>query len=341
MKKTFLAALVLFCGTIGGAQAQSSSGNTVTVTADNFNRAETDMYFSQFVKRGTLGKFSHRRELPLESTGVRPSRDTLYSEALFDLDAGPVKITLPKTGKRFMSMAAINENHYVFEVAYGGGNYTYSRAEVGTRYLFVALRILVNPADPQDVKQAQALQDAVVVKQKGTGQFEVTNWDPVSHKKVRDLLLGLNTTLPDLQRAFGSKTQVDSVRHLIGTASAWGGIPDKDIIHLNVTPTKNDGTAVYKLNLPAKIPVDGFWSVSVYDASGHFRKNPYNAYSLNSISAKKSTDGSVDIQFGGCDGKIPNCLPTIKDWNYLVRLYRPRDELLNGKWKFPEAQLVN
>jgi hypothetical protein len=46
------------------------------------------MYFALFVKRGVLGKFIHFRELPLEGTGVRPNRDTLYSEALFDLDAG-------------------------------------------------------------------------------------------------------------------------------------------------------------------------------------------------------------------------------------------------------------
>jgi hypothetical protein len=341
MLKTFLGALVLLCGAIGGAEAQSSSGNAVPVTTDNFNRAETDMYFAQFVKRGTLGKFTHRRDLPLEGTGVRPSRDMLYSEALFDLDAGPVKVTLPKTGKRFMSMTAINETHYVFEVAYGGGNYTYSRAEVGTRYLFVALRILVNPADPQDVKQANALQDAIVVKQKGTGQFEVTNWDPVSHKKVRDLLLALNTTLPDLQRAFGSKSQVDSVRHLIGTASAWGGIPDKEILHLNVTPAKNDGVAVYRLLVPAKVPVDGLWSITVYDADGRLQKNQQNAYGLNSVTAKKSADGSAALQFGGCDGKAANCLPTMKGWTYTVRLYRPRDEILNGKWKFPEAQAVN
>jgi hypothetical protein len=252
-----------------------------------------------------------------------------------------VKVTLPKPGKRFMSITAINENHYVFEVGYGGGNYSYTRSEVGTRYLFVALRILVNPADPQDTKQAHALQDAVVVKQKSPGRFEATNWDPVSHKKVRDLLLALNATLPDLQKAFGSRTQVDAVRHLIGTASAWGGNPEKDAIYLNVTPAKNDGAAIYKLNVPAKVPVDAFWSVSVYDTTGHFRKNPYNAYSFNSLTAKKSADGSVSIQFGGCDGKIPNCLPTVKDWNYMVRLYRPRDELLNGKWKFPEAQLMN
>jgi hypothetical protein len=34
--------------------------------------------------------------------------------------------------------------------------------------------------------------------------------------------------------------------------------------------------------------------------------------------------GSVAVQFGGCDGKISNCLPTMAGWNYMVRLYRPR-----------------
>ena len=41
--------------------------------------------------------------------------------------------------------------------------------------------------------------------------------------------------------------------------------------------------------------------------------------------AKKSPDGAVDVQFGGCDGKIPICLPIMKGWNYTVRLYRPRE----------------
>ena len=88
------------------------------------------------------------------------------------------------------------------------------------------------------------------------------------------------------------------------------------------------------------VPVDAFWSVTVYDATGHFQKNDYDAYSLNSITAKKATDGSVAIQFGGCDGKIPNCLPTMPGWNYMVRLYRPRAEILDGSWTFPEAEPV-
>lgn len=323
------------------APAAVQAQNAIPVTADNFNRAETDMYFAGAAKRGALGKFFHYRELPVESPVVRPNRDTLYSEAVFDLDAGPVRITLPKAGNRFMSMMVVNQDHYVYEVDYTPGNYNFTRSEVGTRYVFMALRILVDPADPKDMKEAHALQDAVIVRQKTTGRFEVPNWDPVSQKKVRDSLLALNSGLPDLRRAFGARFQVDQVRHLIGTAAAWGGNPDKDAIYLNVTPARNDGKAVYRLNVPAKVPVNAFWSVTVYDAEGHLKKNEYNAYSLNSITAKRSTDGSVAIQFGGCDGKVPNCLPTLAGWNYMVRLYRPRDEVLNGKWKFPEAKAVN
>jgi hypothetical protein len=87
------------------------------------------------------------------------------------------------------------------------------------------------------------------------------------------------------------------------------------------------------------VPVDGFWSINLYNVEGYFEKNQYGAYSVNNITAKKDADGSVTVQFGGCDGKIPNCLPIMKGWNYIVRLYRPRPELLSGKWKFPSRRL--
>jgi hypothetical protein len=102
---------------------------TVAVTADNFIRAETDLYFGMLVKRGGgVGHFDHLRQLhSIEGPGVRPNRDTLYSEAVFDLDAGPVEIMLPDPGDRFPSMLVIDEVHYAVMVVYGGGRHTLTR----------------------------------------------------------------------------------------------------------------------------------------------------------------------------------------------------------------------
>ena len=82
------------------------------------------------------------------------------------------------------------------------------------------------------------------------------------------------------------------MRHLIGAASAWGGNPEKDALYLNVVPANNDGNTVYRLNVK-DVPVDGFWSISVYNAKGYFEPNPQNAYTLNNITAKANADGSV------------------------------------------------
>jgi len=49
------------------------------------------------------------------------------------------------------------------------------------------------------------------------------------------------------------------------------------------------------------------------NADGYFQKNQYDA--LHTQQHHGGEDGSVAIQFGGCDGKIPNCLPTTSGWN--------------------------
>lgn len=338
-----LAVTTLVSGRVHAQSApQAPAGNGIPVTVDNFNRAESDKYFGGVLKdSGSIGKFFHRREPARidNQTVIRLNRDTLYSSALFDLDAGPVTITLPDAGKRFMSMQVINEDHYVPEVVYGAGKYTLTRNKVGTRYVVVAIRTLVDPKNPKDLEQVHALQDGIKISQKNPGKFEIPNWDEASQTKVRDALLVLASTMQDFKKAFGRKDQVDPVRHLIGSAAGWGGNPDKDATYLNVTPGKNDGETIYKLNVK-NVPVNGFWSVSVYDAKGYYEKNQYDAYTLNNLTAKKKPDGSISIQFGGCDGKIPNCLPIMSGWNYTVRLYRPRQEILDGKWKFPEPQPV-
>ncbi len=266
-----VSALALSLSAIGAAWAQETS--SIPVTVDNFIRAETDLYLGNIVKDGGLGKLIHRREPASidNQTVIRLNRDTLYSSGVFDLDAGPVTITLPDAGKRFMSLLVINEDHYAPAAFYGAGSHTFTKEKIGTRYIAIAIRTLVNPADPKDVEQVHALQDAIKVSQRSIGKFDIPRWDAASQKKVRDALLVLSSTIPDFKRAFGTKEQVDPVRHLVGTAAAWGGNPDKDATYLNITPAKNDGSTVYRLNVK-DVPVDAFWSVSVYNADGYFEK---------------------------------------------------------------------
>src|SRR5260370_3412296 len=95
--KSALIAALSFAASFYPGQAQpvpqAPAGNAVPVTADNFNRAETDMYFGKRVKRvegGGIGNLSHSRELYLtDSPVVRPNLDTLYSRAVFTFHAGP------------------------------------------------------------------------------------------------------------------------------------------------------------------------------------------------------------------------------------------------------------
>jgi hypothetical protein len=63
-------------------------------------------------------------------------------------------------------------------------------------------------------------------------------------------------------------------------------------------------------------------------------------YSLNNLTATPDANGNYVIQFGGCKEATRNCLPIMKGWNYTVRLYRPRKEIVNGSWKLPKPEPV-
>jgi hypothetical protein len=333
-------ALLFTIGHPAGVGAEEAG--PVRVTVDNFCRAESDNYFARFVKDGGFGKFKHERELAEidRQTVIRLNRDTLYSFGVFDLDAGPVTVTLPDAGQRYMAVQVIDEDQYAPEVFYAPGTHTLAKDQIGTRYVCLAIRTFVNPNDPADVQAVHALQDAIKIEQKSAGKFAVTDWDQASLTKVRDALLALAAANGgiDSTRMFGKKGVVDPVQHLIGTAAGWGGNPPSAAIYAGVEPKANDGRTAYQLTVK-DVPVDGFWSVSVYNKEGYFQKNARNAYTVNNVTAKPSADGSVTIHFGG-DENTSNYIPIMPGWNYVVRMYRPRKEIMDGTWKFPEAQPV-
>jgi hypothetical protein len=324
--------------------ASDAPGAAERVTVDSFRRAETDTYFSRFVRdAGGVGRLGHEREVtPVDrQTVIRMNRDTLYSFGVFDLDAGPATITLPEDSERgrYQSLHIIDQDHFTPAVLYAPTTHRLTREEIGTRYVAVAIRTFANPNDPQDMEAAHALQDAITIEQPGgRGKFSVPDWDQASLTRMREALLAVVEASGglDSSRMFGKRDEVDPVQHLLGSAGGWGGVPPTAAIYVGVGPERNDGQTPHIMTV-ADVPVDGFWSISVYNQDGFFEPNPMDAYTINNVTAQRNADGSVTIHFGGDDEQAPNYLPIMPGWNYLVRLYRPHPEILEGRWSFPEA----
>jgi hypothetical protein len=311
------------------------SGTPVNVT--NFERAETDRMFAAIQARadGANQLFHNRVPTPVDQqTVIRMNRDTLYSGAMVDISAGAT-IVVPDAGRRYLSVMIVNQDHYVNRVFHKPGHYDLTVEEFGTPYVLAAARVLVDPADPVDVAAVNALQDQLSLRASSARPFVMPAYDQASFDATRAALLELAKGLGSFEHAFGAKNEVNPVLHLIGTAAGWGGLPDREAVYVNVNP----GLPVGEYQLTVRdVPVDGFWSISLYNAAGYFEPNDRGAYSVNNLTAARDQDGSVTIGFGGCDNGRPNCLPITDGWNYVVRLYRPRTEILDGTWTFPALE---
>jgi len=312
----------------------------IKVNVDNFVRAETASQFDSLLKAyvgGKVNTWAHiRTPSPIDNqTVIRMNRDTLYSAVIVDISKGAT-LAIPDTGDRYISIMIVNEDHYINKVYHKAGTYDLTMDEFHTPYVMVSARTLVDSSDPADIKKVNAIQDQITIKAASARPYTHPNYDQVSYKATYGPLIELSRGLTDSKRTFGKKEEVDKVRHLLGTAYGFGGLPEHEANYLNVEP--NLPVGAYQLTAN-DVPVDAFWSISVYNKDGFFDENKYNAYSVNNISGTPNKDGSFTIHFGG-DPEGVNYLPIMEGWNYIVRLYQPRTEILDGTWTFPTVQVV-
>jgi hypothetical protein len=311
----------------------------VIVNVDNFVRAETAAQFDRLLQipGAEINTVVHYRDpVALDSQNViRMNRDTLYSGVLIDISKGAT-LTVPDLDGRYMSFMVINEDHYINKVYDAGGTYDLTVEEFHTPYVQIGIRTLVNATDPEDIKKANALQDLIIVKAASAKPYTHPNYDEVSYKATYEALIQLGRGTTDFENAFGKKEDVTEVRHLIGTAIGWGGLPEEEAYYVNVEP--NLPVGAYQLTVK-DVPVDAFWSISLYNKEGFFQENEYDAYSVNNISGTPNKDGSFTIHFGG-DPKSVNYIHIMEGWNYLIRFYQPQDEILDGTWTFPKVMPI-
>jgi len=322
-----LGATVLLC-----AAARADDPPKVTVL--NYVRAETDVQLRTYVDQfDCFGRLVHVRDAydVTSRATVRPNRDTVYSWGVFDLTS-PLTIGLPDPGDRYQSLMIVTQDHSIW-VEYGPGDVLLTQEGVGTRYVMLLARTFLDPSDAQDVQAAHALQDAITVEQEDEGTFEVPGWDQDEVEQMRKALNVLAPLATDSSKAFGRKEDLDPLYWTLGAAVGWGGLPAEHSTYTGGFPEENDGVTPYTLTVQ-DVPVDAFWSVTVYDAEGMFAVNEHDAYSYNSVTAKRDMDGSVTLRFGG-DPDQDNYLHIVPGWNYVVRMYKPRTEILDGSWRFP------
>jgi hypothetical protein len=157
---------------------------------------------------------------------------------------------------------------------------------------------------------------------------------------------------------FTTKTGLYGTNYLQRALITWFGLganrPQDAVYPTSEGPeliAKYNGANKYVLHfdngqLP---PVDGFWSLTMYNAKYFFVANPINRYSISARNSLKSNaDGSTDLYIQadspGKD-KESNWLPAPKDdFVLMMRLYWPKEKdpsILDGSWKIPEVSKVN
>ena len=316
--------------------------NRAKVTVANFVRAESDHMIRANMKAFgiKIGAMTHVRQptTPDNQPVIRMNQDTLYSATVLDVSE-PVQISLPDVGGRYMSMLVVNQDHYMF-VESKPGTYELTEDSVGTRFALLTVRTFADVTDPEDVAKAYASQDALTLTGGGDGPFEAPDWDTDDLALARKALSDLATLGFDASYAFGRQEEVRPVDYLVGAAAGWGGLPRSASMYTLGSVDENDGKARYAVTVK-DVPVDAFWSITVYNADGYLEANDLGVNSYNNFSAQPNRDGSYTIHFGGCgDGRV-NCIPISPGWNYAIRMYQPRAEILDGSWHFPTPQPVD
>jgi hypothetical protein len=292
------------------------------------------MFDGTIESAGGTNRFVHNRvPTPIDKQNViRMNRDTLYSQGVFNISQGAT-VTLPEAGDRYMSVMVINEDHYINRVFSEPGSYDLTVDEFGSEFVAVFMRMFVDPDDPDDVAAVNALQDELVMETKESRPYTHPPYSEDDRARIFNGTARIG--IPDTTRTFGPREDVDPVRHLIGTTIGWGGLPESEAFYTGESQPQPVGR--YSLTFK-NVPVDGFWSITIYNRDGFMEPNPYDSYSVNNVTATRSDDGSVVVNLAPEPAGLENHLYIMDGWNYIVRLYRPRTSVLDGSWTPPTPE---
>jgi hypothetical protein len=151
-----------------------------------------------------------------------------------------------------------------------------------------------------------------------------------------------------------AKTGSYGTDYLIRAATAFAGLGanlPEDAIYPNTRidasgkPLTGENRYVQHFSKDMIPPVSGFWSLTMYGDDYFFVANPLNRYTLSPRNALTyNADGSLDLyiqnESPGAD-KESNWLPAPKGpFILMMRLYWPKQAVLDGKWTPPAVKMI-
>lgn len=371
-----------------------------------------------------LNAFHHNLELvtPADREITTPNNDTLYSSAWIDLTAGPLTLTVPDAGARYLSVAVMDmhtSNSVILGArTLGGAAGTYrlvgpdheSLAEgdlrIGTPHAWVLARVLVD--SEADLAEARALQarlelsgprvssppvsasrdanwpdyfraavallaadppnsivglDALArIRDAGRGDFEPAGYAAADLAAIeagvaraRAMVMGATNNLrfvegwsyplPDLGQ-FGDQYRFRAAVAVQGL----GALEPAEAMYMRAQSDEGTwafhGDHLYRLSLDRPMPLDGFWSLTMYEATpdGQFflTENPIGRFAIGDRTPGLVRDahGGVDIWIGRKDpggARTANWLPAPASGPFalFMRAYLPKAEMLDGSYRLP------
>ena len=203
-------------------------------------------------------------------------------------------------------------------------------------------RAILEKAAATAVNMSRALSSDWLVRQPGAKIYGDRQWINVFTAKDPEFKIdgAIDLDMRVVMFAAAYSTSPAMVLDIVGAGSKYPST------YRDANGEYLSGGASYRLSLPAHVPVNNFWSVTVYDAetaSGLDNGQPFP--SISSFDKPVSNPGgSTDIYFGPAapKGLEKNWIPSVpgRAWFAYFRLYAPTEAHFNRTWILPDFEKV-
>ena len=346
MQKTriFISALAIFLifGSEIGPASSTEPTEVTQVTAKNFTRSMSDIYFNKVTDAvGTNIVLHTRKTKNVDNQNIiRENRDTLYSNLVIDARNG-FTLSLPATNGVFMTALIFDqETHLLADGSGDIGTYQayagkervikFNANDIPTDYAYVLFRTYSDGSSDSE-KLANNLQDGIKLAAQSKIPFIAQKWDDQAVETMRQAYASriFETAAKGTRQGYNTaENTVEDIRNVYASC-CWGGQLEKyatygttDTLDISVKQC-----AVTTIE-PPKVDYDrgGFWSYQVYNAEGWISSNSSTLQNTNTV---LNDDGTVILRFGTKEacGTDENRADREQQFNITTRIYNPSEEI--------------